>query len=466
MSDEILINTDIGKQFDVFRDKGLFCDCVLSFQGNTVKNCHRLVLSRFSSWFRKAFMSKSDQCELAEIVLPVNPNEIMTDIIDCLYNGKILVSQTKIASLCYCAKFYDMKIFLMIGKSQFLKVLSLSNAIFLTTEMLSFNLEELAVLISPLFANEMIKFFTKGESYFSLKEIFSTVSPKMFSAILKSEVFNQISYEKKVDLIDQYVGGREIAGKEDQEALASVINWEEEDSHRYFVQYCCDWVPASLSRTFYSKILTIRRNIYNNMVSVLPTNKEDLDHWIPYSWIHYISEAKDFDGQPIVNAVSFLSDFGISKTKINPERFSFLLTDSSKPLSSNYSLASFLMGDSYFLSKTDSESIPYISLEFGANSFFVPTMCEISCEAMNAQGDRKITPNGIVIEGYETKDSQSPLYSFIIKYEELPLENGLKKAKFPPNNKIKRIMVKLEPNSKLGFNIMRITKLGFYGSFA
>ena len=94
---------------------------------------------------------------------------------------------------------------------------------------------------------------------FSPTDIYSSLTPSLFASTLRK--LTDISDERMVSLIDDYVAFAGMPSEYDCRLLSSVIDWDREDSYLLFSQYECDWVPPEISRSAVSRIIDNRPRV-------------------------------------------------------------------------------------------------------------------------------------------------------------------------------------------------------------
>ena len=468
MSFQFSLNQRLSSKFNSFRknDEQL-TDARLDSQTNySPIYCHRIVLARESEWFKEYFaqhpLGKGER--QVRVVLPFNSENIFTDIIQFIYENKIQITLKNLPPLYHCAHFYKFRKLMVITKMHLQRALTKQTAIFLSTNLVKYHMDEAAALAAPFFAEDLLRIHDKQTSTWTKKEIFKSISPYVLSVILKDPQLDVMSPSEKVELIDEYVNDTIIESESDKEALASVIDWSAENAHNILVANNCDWLPARLSRSLFSKAITARRETLNSFNKTLETASDFLGRWYPLAWLTSIAKAETCKDTPKIEAIEFMSTFGIYKKKFDPRKFSLVDVSSSKPLSQDFLPSAFLTGDGYFVSRTEAGELPFFEIDFGIHAGIQTYDLGISCEVKNAQGTLKEVPKKLVINGY-VQGSDEPIYTRSFSYKKAKVEDNFRLAPLECAVPIRKLKISVKEDSGYGFNIFRLSGLHVNCSF-
>jgi len=343
-------------------------------------------------------------------------------------------------------------------KMHLARALNKETALFLCSDLVKYKLDEAASTIAPLFAEEMHHILMKEPALFMEKDIFKCSSPKVIAAMLKDPQLDDISPSEKVELIDSYIGEREVSDDE-KESLASVIDWTIPNAHNILVANVCDWVPAHISRSLYSKALDARRRTLVAFDKEANEAPKYLGLWFPLSWLTSVARADLCDETPIVDAVEFMSTFGIFRSKLDPRKYTLLDATGTKSLSDDFTPGNVLTKEGYFVSVTNEGELPYFQLDFGIHAGVKTLSLDISCEAANASGTPKQVPQKLNITGY-VQGADEAIYDHEFSYAKAKLdENGFRQVKLECPVPIRKIKISLQKDSEFGFNVLRISKI-------
>lgn len=457
---ELYINRRIQNNYKSFMvGNKKFVDTILQFVGQESIPCHKIILSKESTWFKNYYSAHTSSInEVLEVQVPVNPENIFPEIINFFYFSKLNITIKNIAPLYFCSVFYGIEKLLFIMKMHLARALNKKTALFLCSDLVKYKLDEAASTVAPIFAEELHHILMKEPALFMKNDIFRSSSPKVIAAMLKDPQLDDISVSEKVELIDEYIG-QKVISEDEKESLASVIDWTIPSAHNILVSNVCDWVPARISRSLYSKALDARRRTLVAFSKEAEEAPKYLGLWFPLSWLTSVVKADACDETPIVDAVEFMSTFGIFRSRFDPRKYTLLDATGTKALSSDFAPGNVLTKESYFVSVTKEGELPYFELDFGIHAGVKTLSLDISCEAANASGTPKEVPQKLNIAGY-VQGSDEAIYDHEFSYAKAKLdENGFKQVKLECHVPIRKIKISLQKDSEFGFNVLRISKI-------
>ena len=460
MSLNFSVNQRLPCYFNNFvQQENKFCDVILDFPTHSPIKTHRVLLAKESEWFHNYFaahpLKQGENC--MTVACPVNSGEIFPEIIKFLYENEIQITLEKIPPLYHCAHFYKFRKLLTITRMHLQRAINKQTAIYLCSNLVKYHMDEAASLVSTIFAEEMQNILENKQSLYTKSEIFKACSPYVLSAVLKDFQLDFLTPEQKVELIDEFVGDSEIENEADKEALASVIDWNEDNAYMILIANKCEWMPARISRGLYSKALDARRSVITRFNSRVDGANDYLGRWFPLSWLRTISLAEECE-EPHVDAVEFMSTFGISKKRSDPRKYALVEIECSKPISEDFHPSTLLTCENYFVSRTGENELPYIEIDFGIHAGIVTQDLDISCEASNSFGMPKAIPNKLTISGY-VQGSDTPIYERTFSYGKAKMTDNFRTAPLECQVPIRKLKISLTEDSGNGFNILRLTGL-------
>ena len=353
-------------KFEDFRKKDLFIDCVLvrSWSEPEIK-CHRIVLSKYSTFFKNYFSEKTFDPGCVKVHIPFSPNDnSFQQIIDFMYINSIPISEKNAMNILSLSVLYGVTsletmvkdIFKISDENVFIYLKTITDLNIPKEALIKFpdlekNLERLineSVFLTDYVANNF--------SSFSLTKIFDSVNPRLLSMILKA---TDLTDERKAKIINDYVETKTVfsmLSESDLFYLTSVINWDAEDSYIYLTQNTCDWVIPSVSRRLYSKILTKRRESSHAFSSKVETlHSPNFQNWFSFAWLTVVADSLGQVETPQIELADFIGTLGNLVPFFNPVKYRLLCSVSSVPLNEKYYSDAFMFEDSdkYFLTKRD-----------------------------------------------------------------------------------------------------------------
>jgi hypothetical protein len=221
-----------------------------------------------------------------------------------------------------------------------------------------------------------------------LEELFESVSPRLFAAIMSdpqlSEGAAELKDDDKVRLTDNYASRKGVLTEDGREALAKVVDWDSDTAFFHLVKHPCDWVAARCSRGLYARILRNRRASLGRFETELQNGARTVARWYPFAWLQLISDAGVRKVSPTVKLVSLVSTLGGLVKAIDPCAFGFVnLFYSVEPFAKQFAPANVFVPGKYFMATAEGAVKPMIGIDFGAAAF------EVESVSVDAQAQPK-----------------------------------------------------------------------------
>ena len=465
---------ELPNRFASFLDRKVFTDCHLTSESGLDCFCHRILLAKYSKWFRSYFEERAEPGRVAEIALPVDPKMRFGEVLKLLYDGFAHFTVDSIVDFLEIAEFYGMEVIEMIANDQLEAVresghLSKELVLELCRRFIQCGLVKKALSFAPQLAEELVTAIAKGNQV-AIERIYEATNPELFAVILQQQPFRGWKRLDKARLIDQYVGDREISDQDKRHLSIVVGDWSDVNAYHLLVHTKCNWVTPDLSRAHYRHMISIMRNNLRSFEREIAQNSGDVGNLYAYSWIHFIqfldSPVKE---SPVVNAVELSRTLGIGAT-CDPVALGMLKCTASKPISPRFAAKYALFDEkNYFLSSANRKEDPaplYITVEFGANSCLLLKAVEINSSAQSNQNVPRLAPGPLTFTGI-TADGTQEVIASNVDYTELPdLPHGQGKLfdRFQAKSKYRAITITEAP-SPYGVDVLRILHLEFRGRF-
>ena len=402
--------------------------------------------------------------EKVQIVhLPFNPDNIFTDIIQFIYSERLTITTKNMAQLYACATYYKFEKLRFIVSRLFEKSLCVENSLFLCSNLIKFGMDEGAVKIASIFANEFSKNLKGEESLLSIQQIFDCCSPRVLAEILKDPCLDFVTRNQKVQLIDQFCTNDLVLDDQNKEYLASVIDWTLKDSYKIYLSSQCDWLPSKIQRFILSDAFNARKNTLKSLSSTSNHTPRKFGNWYLLSWLTALSKGEVSEKPPEVEAIKFMTTLGISDTRYDPELFTLIRSKSSELLDQDFSPSKLFTDTGYFCS-ISTEETPYLEIDFGAHAGIITSEIGISCELTNDSDIPKPVPKKLVVKGFVEGNDQC-LYEKVFRYAKHEAKDGIKTFPLVCDVPIRKIRISVPDVSAFGFEILRITKLTLTCSF-
>jgi hypothetical protein len=349
----------------------------------------------------------------------------------------------------------------------------------LSREFHRLNLAEDAVKLAPRIAPHFLRLLkpTKDAPLFTFSELYDSVSPKLFAAILdhpllKIEARQILTPDRLVGLTDEYVGTRVFSDPEDCEALASVVSWTESDSFLHLVRHKCDWLPSKYSKPLFSEILSRRMRTLGWLLNDAQKSAPIVSRWYAFAWLSTIRDARSARNSPTVSIVEFISTLGGLTRPFNPRPFGLVnVFQSVEALAPEFESDGLFDTTKYFMAMPQGNKKTLVGLDFGRETRFrierlrINTECPIRMTVPRAARSRKPVAVAAV---FKIADNVEGCLGNGEGCEEQAIR--FKEGKYEEVFNIERngsvVAVEFtEPNSK-GFRIARLYELNFDGYFS
>jgi hypothetical protein len=162
--------------------------------------------------------------------------------------------------------------------------------------------------------------------------LLTSITPFLLSRVLKA---HKIPNEEAAALIEGFMRSTtDIAlTAADLTDLNAAIDWEDEDAYRLFSEYALDWVDSSIARRCLARLVeqrTATLSALSERVSALTAG--EVSRWFASSWLLAVRESAGNTVDPPVELLSYISRFGGSGSPSDPVALGFLANTSSPSL--------------------------------------------------------------------------------------------------------------------------------------
>ncbi|OHT12492.1 BTB/POZ domain containing protein [Tritrichomonas foetus] len=363
-------------QFDTFRQNNHFNDCML-ISGSDQAPCHRILLARYSQWFKRYFSEHPIKKfgEVCQVVLPVNPNNILPQFLDLIYKNYQVINIQNLPYLLKMTVFYECKEIAAILKHFYLDATTDQTILYFAEKFIELDLVEDAKALAPKLARHLIGIHRKDPNeIFTIHDIYKSLSPPVFATVLCQELVKEIPDAQKVEYIDNFVlyRGKEITDENDREALAAPVDWTDPAAYQHLVHHVCDWLPPRLARPLLNRILTNRRNLMRTFgKEVKSTTSPKISHWYLYSWAQAVRDALGTRQTPSIDVISFIRTLGGICKPFNIIDYGFVRTFTSvEPITYQFSAKNAFDSNeyAYFMADKVGEKLPMIGFDLGPST--------------------------------------------------------------------------------------------------
>lgn len=481
MEETISIRNNISVRFSELRKNDQFIDCILETSQGDIIKAHRTILSRYSEWFHEYFLEHKDESSnIQKVILPLNPDNIMDQVVDFLYDGHLHFTAHSIVSFLHCSNYYKIQILEQIADDQLLKAASASTALFFAQELINRDLTSKYIFLAPLIASQLKKIIDNDPSILSKKKIFNSINPRLFHEVLMQKELCKLDDFAKAKIIDEFVGDRTDLNEVDKHFLASIIEWGTpntnrpgSNSYKILVNFKCNWVPSNISRPFYVYVINVRRQNINILNEIITESSKKIEkrktvgRWFLFPWINAIEYSSPCTSNPQVKIIDFISTLGYLNSKIDATDYGLVFTGSSKPVSSYFKPQNAFLNNKAFLTQLEGDNLPFISINFGSQCLISANQINIRCiptEKENPEARIRPPPSPLNFIG-QINDHDSEILAKSMKYDDLKTEGDHKVLQISPKNPLQQLTIAQDTKAKYGNNVLRIYSIEIQGTF-
>lgn len=479
----------VPPQFAKYRQQNFFIDC--KFPGSNGRDiiAHKLVLARNSKLFDALFTTNDSSEGRIHFPIPFDVDNLFSEIVDFCYThhcsiGKISLSADtdmrseelrETPNPAILTSLYAMSLVYGISDLEFClsdllrRVTSKENVLELVRPYTTFRIDTSATELFPDLQdrfNAMMdtcslfsEIIASNFEDFPPTDIYSSLTPSLFASTLQK--LTDISDERRVSLIDDYVAFAGMPSMHDCRLLSEVIDWDREDSYLLFSQFRCDWVPPEISRHAISRIIDNRRTTFDCFQrEMVEFTGMHYSNWQIVNCLNGIRNSEALTDFGDIELTDFLGTLGGCTNSFNPMLYRLLKPYCSPALQ----VAQFrdLMFDRetlsepygyYFLSNPRDDS-PFVGYEFSSDCFIVKNVIVVA-ENTHARPQfltlKMYCQSGeCVFESRQGHPGGAPEWTFCVECA----------------NPVQRVVVEMVGDNTAGSRIMRVLSLRVYGRFA
>lgn len=301
---------------------------------------HRLVLAKSCGFFTRYF---KDHSNVTEFTLPVDPDNKINDFLELLYNQRIKLTVDNAIPLLKIVDYYEAFAFIPIILNYIANIANsnckdnFSIVMKFASTMIDNGIQKYANVLAAKLAHYFDLYYrsTDVNDEANLIRVYESCNDgRIFAQILLQLDLNsksQLSEAEKATILDRFTlfARSNPLTAEEKEALSDnrIIDWANENSVQWILNYKCDWLASTKSRSLYKKVLDGRRavaNKFNQNVSKELSDKTKVSRWYTFSWITATAKCMNVNNVPEVNAVKFISTLGGLVDWVDPMKFGFI----------------------------------------------------------------------------------------------------------------------------------------------
>ena len=367
----------IPSRFEEFLSQKHFQDVTIRSNGRSY-HAHRILLAKYCGWFRRAFEEAPGENLVIDI--PEDPGDVFESFLRLLYTGRIDVTEGNMVELLKVAVVYECDSLKTAMHYLVRRLVSEENVLEVCTRLTNLGMCDDALELADKAANVFMQVkdgesATIGKATVSMKDVIDSLAPRVFAKVLR--IANEkvrMEDVQKVELIDKYAQTKAVTCEQDQEDLASMIDWKDIHAYTYLINFKCDWVPPKYTRDLFKKILVNRQTTVKAFrAQANKVKASEVSRWFVSGWCAVLSEAKKCTARfpPKHDIFKFVATLG-GVAKLDPLDFGFVdFRSTVNPLSPSFGPHEFLREGGYWMGKEANFMPPGLSVSLKDGRFKV-----------------------------------------------------------------------------------------------
>ena len=403
--------------------------------------CHKLVLARYSQYFRRLFAEKG--LKEQDFDVDFDYGNALSDIIDFVYSTILDVDETNIADLAAVASYYEFCDIEFLLADVLPQKITFENSLSLLGDFVRHKLDRMIDAVVPMLAANF--------QQYNLNELLTVVSPSALAKIMLHSRFPQtVNTDDKLHMIDILCEKGCQMTDQDRVMLSHAVDLSGNGSFQWILDHNCDWLPLDVQKQFLNEILVNRRNILRQLRESSETLEDDkVSRWHALQWMSSVANARMFEE---IDAIEFIGTFGGLTNFVNPVQFGFMDLNTSRPLVKYFSGHFIFNRGGHFAAMKMGDENPWIGIRFGQGSKFIVTGFSFDMPSVESWKSERPYPGKIEVV---TNGKSRSLFYYEDTKKRMELMSG-------PVNEVSLTMV--EPNS-IGGWIFRFSFVHIFGSF-
>lgn len=324
--------------FNLTENDTIFTDTILQFHDKQY-HAYSILLCRYSKWFNDKFKENHFKIDDKKYVieLPEDPQGMMSYILKYLHNNSVSISIKNAPVLLKITSFYEITHLQFLIRNFIYESIKSNNTWeiiqFYASQFVQYDLIDDSLQLVPYLEPYFIKAIEKAgkPSNITTNSICKCCKNGLVFAFLLKLIQEQIKLEdfQKIQLIEEFyentvVKEGRLLSNQEKEALSSneIINWTNDKSYQFLVNYKCEWLPSKLAKTLYSKLFMSKKSIISDLIKDTQKDSQIVSRWYVFSWLTSIFNA-DKAGEEI-EFTKFLTTLGGLIQPINPELYGII----------------------------------------------------------------------------------------------------------------------------------------------
>lgn len=361
--------------FQNYREHGHLIDCVIKCCDKEFP-AHRLVLARYSDFFRQLFLSTTSQ-DMYQFTPDFNPQNCLISVVDFLYTGRIEIDASNVVAILVTADHYKISVLKDIAHFRYCELLetmtSVDIALTFARHCADYGYSEQQ--------NEVIPIIAQNFNSFTHDQLFESLNAAYLSEVLMSDKLPNLTADERLSLIDDFDSVKPVVDETDKAKLARVIDWSSNDAYMYLARHKCAWMPSKIVRPLYKKVIIARRQTAIELRRRTEAGPDTTSRWFPFTWVAEVKKASGRVAGVSQDLVKFATTLGTNSTTVKGDLMGVIHVTSSGT-TETFPVQNAFDGkpDTYFQGIwSQGEEAPFVSLGFGPLAYFSVEKVRLVC---------------------------------------------------------------------------------------
>ena len=361
--------------FQSYRENGYLIDCIIKCCDKEFP-AHRLVLARYSDFFRQLFLSTTSQ-DVYQFTPDFNPQNCLISVVDFLYTGRIKIDASNVVAILATADHYKISVLKDIAHFRYCELLetlpSVNTALTFARHCADYGYSEQH--------NEVVPVIAQNFNSFTHDQLFESLNAAYLSEVLRSDKMPDLTADERLSLIDDFDSVTPVLDETDKAKLARVIDWSSNDAYMYLARHKCAWMPSRIVRPLYKRVIMARRQTATALRQRAEAGPDTTSRWFPFTWLAEVKNASGRVASVSQDLVKFATTLGTNLTTVKGDLMGVIHVKSSGT-TETFPVQNVFDGkrDTYFQGIwSRGEEAPFVSLGFGPLAYFTVEKVRLVC---------------------------------------------------------------------------------------
>ncbi|EAY23657.1 hypothetical protein TVAG_119940 [Trichomonas vaginalis G3] len=139
----------------------------------------------------------------------------------------------------------------------------------------------------------------------------------------ENDVYVSLTNEQKVQIINQFAKNKQFSDEE-KEVLTSIVDWTQEGSDSFLINYHCEWVSLKIARQKLRSIIFKRKNALAELGKLSSQEKKNFQNIPMLFYISKMYQAENIDLAEEVNIYDQATTLCHLTNRLTPKDFSII----------------------------------------------------------------------------------------------------------------------------------------------